>query len=244
MAKLNQIIAIEKGVKSQAHSKLTELYRAIQKIELFHGFNKEYQKNDEADQNLPKEGKRVTLTTDDALRTLERIKSEEYNVTARKDYTNCVAMADVMLDGNPLIKNAPVTFLLYLEKELTAIRDFVMHLPTQDPAEKWSKNDGTGLYESEVTSTHRTKKVTKPIVLYPATPEHPAQTQLIAEDVLAGYWNTKKFTGSMPQKEKEALLERVDSLLKSVKQAREHANMVDEVNINDIGGAIFRYLLG
>lgn len=83
----------------------------------------------------------------------------------------------------------------------------------------------------------------KPIVLYAATPEHPAQTQLITEDVLAGYWSTVKQSGAMPATEKLALLERIDKLLRAVKDAREAANMIDEVKVPDVGAAIFNYLL-
>ena len=45
MAKLNQIIAIEKGIKSRVYGDLTELNKAIQKPDLFNGFQKTYQKN-------------------------------------------------------------------------------------------------------------------------------------------------------------------------------------------------------
>ncbi len=48
MARLNQIIAIEKGIKSRAYAELTELHKAAQKPDLFHGFVKTYQKRDEA----------------------------------------------------------------------------------------------------------------------------------------------------------------------------------------------------
>ena len=47
MAKLNQIIAIEKGIKSKSHSEISELYKLVQKPALFNGFSKSYQANDE-----------------------------------------------------------------------------------------------------------------------------------------------------------------------------------------------------
>ncbi len=39
MAKLNQIIAIEKGIKSKAYAHVTELHKACQKPDLFNGFS-------------------------------------------------------------------------------------------------------------------------------------------------------------------------------------------------------------
>ena len=59
MAKLNQIIAIEKGVKARVYGELTELHKAVQKPELFNGFSKTYQKKDDDGEDLPAEKKRV-----------------------------------------------------------------------------------------------------------------------------------------------------------------------------------------
>lgn len=44
MAKLNQIIAVEKGVKSKSYSDLTELNKVVQKPDLFNGLVKRYEK--------------------------------------------------------------------------------------------------------------------------------------------------------------------------------------------------------
>jgi hypothetical protein len=40
MGKLNQIIAVEKGVKSLIYSQITEVHKAAQKPALFNGFLK------------------------------------------------------------------------------------------------------------------------------------------------------------------------------------------------------------
>ncbi len=40
MSKLNQIIAIEKGIKSRVYAGLTDLNKIVQKGELFNGFQK------------------------------------------------------------------------------------------------------------------------------------------------------------------------------------------------------------
>ena len=113
-----------------------------------------------------------------------------------------------------------------------------------DEAESWTKDENSGLFKTEATQTHRTKKTVKPIVLYPATEQHPAQTQLLTEDVIAGFWSQIKQSGAMPKPDKQALLERVESLLKALKEAREEANGYDEVETPNVGEAIFAYLLG
>jgi hypothetical protein len=244
MAKLNQVIAIEKGIKSRTYGELTELNKAVQKPELFNGFSKTYEKKEEADETLPAESKRVQFTAPEVLRSAERLMSELINTTARKDYTNCAAAADVLVDGEPIMKNAPVSFLLFMEKQLTDLRTFIGNLPVLDSAEDWNKDPNSGLYKTRDIQTHRTKKVVKPIVLYPATEQHPAQTQLISEDVIAGFWNHVKHSGAMPLPEKQKKLAKVEKLLQAIKQAREEANGQEEVNTPEVGKAVFNYILG
>lgn len=245
MAKLNQIIAVEKGIKAKAYGEVTVLHKAIQKPDLFNGFQKTYQPRDEADiDQLPPEKKRVQYSVDDVLRAVERSMTELINIEARKDYTNCIAKADVVVDGKTIFKSAPTTFLLFMEKQMNDMRTLAAELPTLDEGEDWKKDVNSGLYKAEATQTHRTKKVAKPIVLYPATPEHPAQTQMVTEDVIAGFWSQVKQSGAMPKPEKEKLVARIDSMQHAIKQARETANMVDEVATDKVGTLLFDYLNG
>lgn len=244
MAKLNQIIAIEKGIKSRVYGELTDLNKAIQKPELFNGFQKTYLKRDDEGEDLPAEKKRVQFSAAEVLSRAERIISELMEVTARKDWTNCAANASVKIDDKVIIPNAPVSFLLFLEKQLTDLRTFVGNLPILDEGDNWSKDENSGLFKAETTKTHRTRKVQKPIVLFPATPEHPAQTQLITEDVIAGFWEQVKQSGAIPKTEKQAISERVEILLRAIKEAREEANVHEEIQTPNVGSAIFDYLLG
>ncbi len=243
MGKLNQIIAIEKGIKSKACSELSELYKLVQKSELFNGFSKTYQKKDEESEELPPEKKRVQLTAQDAFRQAERIITELMDVTARKDWSNCNAFADVKIEGKVVLSKVPVTYLLFLEKQITDIRTFINHIPVLDESEDWIKDENADLYKTLPTQTHRTKKIQKGIVLAAATVEHPAQTQLITEDTLAGWWNTIKQSGALPKPKKQEILGRVEKLLNAVKEAREEANSAEEIETPKIGEVVFGYIL-
>ncbi len=86
MTKLNQIIAIEKGIKSRVYSNISELNKVIQKPDLFNGFSKQYQKKDEDSEELPPEKKRVQFVATEVLRDVERTLSELMDVTARKAF--------------------------------------------------------------------------------------------------------------------------------------------------------------
>lgn len=242
MTRLNQIIAIEKGVKSRAYSEIGELHKANQKPELFNGFQKRYEKKDDASEDLPGERKKVSHNVSDTLKRLAKLSNELLDVTARKDWTNQIAIADVKVGEKVVLSGVPVTYLLFLEKQLTDLRTFFDELPVLDEAEHWKIDPNSGLYKSEATTTHRTKKVQRPIVLYDATDKHPAQTQLITEDLIAGHWVQEKHSGAIAGPSKIELLEKVDELLLAVKEAREAANNVDEVIPPEVGEAIFGYL--
>jgi len=239
--KLNQIIAIEKGVKTRTYSKLSRLHKDSQKAEPFNGFSKTYRRRDEDGVDYPPERKKVQLGADALLKDVASMQTELFDVTATKDWGNCGARADVVVGGRVLVRDAPVTWLLFLEKQLSDLRTFVDKLPTLDEAEDWNRDPNGFLFKTEKITTHKTKKVQRPIVLYDATEHHPAQTQLITEDVVVGWWDTVKHSGAIPIPRKQAILERIVKLTKAVKQAREEANGV-EIEPVEVGETIFGYL--
>ena len=73
--------------------------------------------------------------------------------------------------------------------------------------------------------------------------EHPAQTQLITEDVIAGSWLTIKYSGAMSAPRKKQLLARIEKLSNAVKFAREQANAMD-VQDKKCGKEVFDFLFG
>lgn len=244
MAKLNQIIAVEKGVKSKIFSALSDLNKIVQKHDLFTGLSKKYQAKAEGGEVFPDENKRVQIKADEVLNSMARLQSEEIDITARKDYTNTIAHADVKIGDKVIIPKAPVSYILFLEKEMLKTQTLINNLPTLDEAESWKEDKALGFYVTDENKTHRTTKIQEPIVLYQATEHHPAQTQMITKDVISGYWTTIKQSGAMRKDDKEKLKGRVETLLKALKEAREAANNIDEVPTVKISDNIFNYLLG
>jgi hypothetical protein len=239
--KLNQIIAIEKGAKNRVYSAITELHKNSQKSDLYYGFNKSYETKDEGGEQFPPEQKKVTLRAEDVLSETKELFSEIMDITATKDFANMTASADVKIGETVIIKDAPVPYLLFLEKQLTDLRTFVDKLPVLDEADDWSKDEASGLYKTASIKTHRTQKVSEPIVLYDATKEHPAQTQLITKDVVVGFWNQVKHSGAITRADKRKLLERIEKVLEGVKSAREEANSV-EAPAKKVGADILDYI--
>lgn len=242
MTKLNQIVAVEKGEKARALTEETALHREVQKTPLLSGISRTYQPNDDDGDQLPAEKTRVQVNAEDVLEKLGKTLTNLFDITLTKEVANTKATADVVVDGKTLVKAAPVTYLLFLEKQLINLRTFVAKLPVLDPSETWSKDANTGAWATEPTQTVKTKKVPKNWEKAPATDRHPAQVEIFHEDVIQGRWTTVKFSGALPQTRVAELTERVDALIKAVKFAREEANNTD-VDDAKAAKAVFDYLL-
>jgi hypothetical protein len=243
MTKLSQIIAVEKGVKSDATRRVTDLHRDVQKQPLLSGISRSYKPRDDEGDKLPPESTRVQVRADDVLAEVAGILTRLFDVTLTKDAANCKAAADVVVGGRSLLKAVPVTYLLFLEKQLTDVHTFVAKLPLLDPAEEWE--DGidpvSGCRATKPAQTVRSKKIPRNHVVAEATKEHPAQVQTYTEDVPVGDWTTVKFSGALPAARVRLLLDRVEELQRAVKYAREEANAT-EVADRNAGEVIFGYL--
>ena len=243
MAKLNQIIAVEKGVKSKAHQDLTAAHHGLQKPALLAGISRTYQPKDEEGEQLPPESTRVQVQAEDVLRETAATLSRLFDVTATKDWSNCDARADIVVDGRTIAVGVPVSYLLFLEKQLVDLHTFAKKLPVLDAAESWVRDDSTDSWKTEPVRTIRTKKVPRNHVKAEATEKHPAQVEVFYEDVVVGYWKTVKFSGALPAKRVNDILDRVGKLQTAVKFAREEANNVEVVD-QRVGAAVFGYLFG
>lgn len=241
MAKLNQIIAVTTGKKSRAVKEFTELHKELQKHELLLGISRTYQPIEENGEQLPPESKQVQVKVSDKLKQAREVLSDLFDVVLTQDAANCEAKADIVVEGRTIAKDVPVTHLLFIEKQLTDLHTFIEKLPTLDTAEEWTFDKNKDFYATAPTRTVRTKKVSKPVVLHPPTKEHPAQTQLVQEDVTVGYWATVKFSGAIPAKDRNEMLARVNRLSEAVKFARELANGI-EVKDRKIAKPLFDYL--
>ena len=237
----NQIIAIEKGVKNRVNRELTDLHKAIQKPALLNGQFKTFEKTKEDYPDQPDEKINVQVNAQEVLKKVSKILIEHFDVTATKDWGNCEAKADVVVDGDIIVEQAPVTYLLFLEKELNDIHTFVSKIPTLDPAYEWNEDVNSKLFKSEPVKTQRTAKIQKAIVLYAATEQHPAQTQLITEDENVGFWKTVQISSALPLPTKESIIEKIEALQNAVKSAREKGNST-EVDKKKIGEKVLSYI--
>jgi hypothetical protein len=243
VTKLNAIIAVEKTAKSEGEKALTHAYQEVQKTPLLTGISRTYQPRDEEGDTLTPENERVQRNVEEILDGVGKGLTRLFDVTLTKEASNTKATADVVVDGETLLSDVPVTYLLFLEKKLTDLKTFVTKLPVLDPSTNWHADASLeeGVWVSDEVKTTRTKKVPRNHVLAAATDKHPAQVQVYHEDVIVGDWTTKKFSGAVPAARRAALIERVNKLSDAVKVARETANGI-EVTDRKAGEAVFEYL--
>lgn len=215
----------------------------MQKPTLLSGTSRTYRPKDEEGEVLPPESNKVQVKAEEVLSTTTGILTRLFDVTASKDWANCLAKASVMIDGRTIMADVPISYLLFLEKQLTDLHTFIKKLPTLDAGETWVFDASADCFATEPVQTLRTKKIPRNHVKAEATEKHPAQVEVYYEDITVGFWRTIKFSGAMPAKRVNELLERVEKLQAAVKFAREEANALEIVE-QKVGQRFFEYLLG
>ena len=247
MSLLCQIIAVEPSVKSTTYSTVTKLHHDTQRTQSngpLAGIARTYTPliaPENGGEELPGESTKVQLKIDDILSQIAAAQTRCFDLVATKDWANTEAKGTVSVDGTVLLADVPVTYLLFLEKQLRDVRTIVEKLPTLDLAESWRYDANRGCWATEPVKTARTKKVPQNHVLAAATDKHPAQVHMFSTDEIVGYWETVKFSGALPADRVNLLLERVEKLQRAVTFAREQANS-RQVEDRKVGGVLFDYL--
>lgn len=231
---LNQILGVRKGVNSTAGKRFTEIHRDTLKAQLVNGLTRQYTPKDDDGDVLPGEYQKVQVKIDDLNAELIQVLARQIDVNATVDAANQVAVADIVIPGGAgpfTIPKVPVTTLMWLEKQLNELKAYIEKLPVLDPSVNWDFDAQAGIFKSDIVTTHRTSKVAKPIVMYPATPQHAAQTQLITEDVITGYWASQRLSAALPADVIKGMADRLNILKEAVVVAREKANTTPVTNV-------------
>jgi hypothetical protein len=230
---LHQLLAVEQEKKSTSTTMIEECKKTFKdKQSHFDGETRKYIKKVPESGDLPDEHKEVVTKVAERLEyTLDFI-GDAIDVAIQKEETNAsgTAVAELAVDGQPL-GTFSATSLLQLETQLKAIRNLYNSIPTLDPVKRWKFNEQNGLYETGVETSYRTEKRPRVIVLHPPTDKHPAQTQLINEDLQVGEWEKSYASGRITPLQKSNLLRNIDKLINAVKKARSIANNAEVSNV-------------
>lgn len=224
--RLSNVLAQYSDRTTVLNKEITGAYHSIQRSEGLAGVSKTYDKRDESSADQDAKVTLVQTRVEDLTRKLTGHMASLIDVTATKDHANTQAVADVVVDGKVLVANAPPTFLVSLEKQLTDLRTFLSKIPVLPADENWRYDSNKNVHVSEPSKTSRTELVKQPLVLYPHSDKHPAQTQVIEVPRVVGTWTTTKFSGAVPANVKDDLVERTQTVLDAVKKALHEANAV------------------
>jgi hypothetical protein len=244
MQTLGKVVAVERAVRQRGNKVAGSIHKLAQKPEPLTGQTRTYVPLDDEGVQLPPQNKNVQTTIAGSEGLIDQFAaalSPGLNMAATKDYANMQARADVVVGGETLLADVPVSHLLFLEHQLGEIRTFIGSLTTLDPAVNWHFNPNTGLFEGDPTGTSRTDKQEIPVVLYEATDKHPAQVKVTVKDVIVGTWTVVPLSGAIPSADKKRLIGRVEALIDAVRVAREAANQTPAPPV-EVAGAIFQYL--
>lgn len=244
MPRLNQIIALVKGKKAEVQSAATKFYHQLQKKDLFAGLTKTYDPKDEEGEKYPGDSKRLQRRAEEILQKAGVKFTELMDLVEIQDRSNCVAKANVVVDGNVLLQDVPPTYLMFLEHKLTDITTLLEAVPVVDPVKDWSYSTDSRCYRSDPIRRTKTKKVSDHKVAVEATEHHPAQVIEYTTDIVEGYWETVEFSGAVTEERKHEILRRVKSVREAVVTAREEANSmkVSAANVG-AGKSIFDFIL-
>ncbi len=228
MTKLNQILAIEKGEKNTAYKALTELHRASEQAPLYEGRVRTYRPLNEDGEPMPDETQVVQQTARSVLKRLNELLVPFWDTTATKDVANTKAVVDIEVNGKVLAPKVPVTYLLFLEKQLSDLDTFIQKLPTLDASQVWREDTATpGQFITDKVQQNRTKKVLRNHVRAEATDKHPAQVDTYTEDQVVGQYESIRKSGALSVGQKQTLQARLRQLREAVLFAREQANSIE-----------------
>ncbi len=228
MPMLAAVVANVEDVHTRAMREILEESKRTRQPALYNGQTRTYTpfvdepRNEQPDLDTP-----VQVIADDQFGRVMQLCQEMWDAAAVRDRSNMVAKATVMVDGMPLIEDAPVPFLLYLEKQLHELRVLAGQMPVRDPAERWGFDEDNGVYRTAPTKSHRTANVKKVLTLVPPTDKHPGQAQPYSEDEPVGTYHTTKFTSAWSLTARRDLVDRITRLIDAVKRARVQANQVE-----------------
>lgn len=240
---LAQMLGVETGVKQKANKRLGLLQKELTRLPQLSGVSRTYRPlNDDDPERLPPEEVRVQVRADQILGWVAETMTDLFDVVLTREAGNAIASADITVGEVVIARDVPVTYLLFLDKQLDDLGTILRTLPVLDPSEEWVYDSASGTYRTPERETHRSKKIPFPFVKAPATQQHPAQVETQFEDRVVGFWAKIQYSGALPADRVFSLVKRVEALQRAVKSARQLANATP-IEQRKIGTAVFDYLL-
>ena len=247
MGKLHEVLAVEGDLTAVAKKVIEEATATFSKrADHFSETTTEQKYFADDEQHLnTSESKAMVTTVPAKLKYIVDPIAKYYDAYYAKESTNQIAKADVEVKGTTIFKDVPATVLLGMETKLRELRKVYESIPTLAPGQFWEKdvNKEAGVYRARDAEVRFvTKKTIRPIQLSPATDKHPAQIDKISEDVPVAKKSITTWSSMMSSADKSKILERIDTLIRAVKAARQRANGTDVVSGPSFGEKVFDFI--
>lgn len=247
MGKLQELLAVNSNLDGQVTKSLTDL------AAVFTGKRHLFEEKTVTFEPLQEGAPVVTESRSDIQTTVAKELAAAFGTVAKGidlgyqiDLANTEAVADIVTeDGETLLKSAPATFLLQLEKRIAAVTNLIQAVPAFDPAKAFAPDTtkGIGIYVARPVTKSRTKKVKKVLQAAPASDKHPAQVAVYDEDEVTGTIREQEWSSMVTPATKAAMLDNCESLLRAVKKARSRANDTETNQTgNKIGAGLLAYI--
>ena len=248
---LSQVVGTLTSIRQKDNDAGAKLKKEVQNEDLTSGLIKTHTPLEDMDPDTarrmlvnvqPDVYKAVALTIPDALRQAMEYAIPAIDAVATNDATNQHANASVLLpDGTELLKDVPVSHLLWLEKYLAEWRKFISVLPVLNPTKRWTLGD-SGIYRSDPEERGSTAKRVVPLVLHPGTDKHAPNVQPIEDTLPTGHYTSIALSGAIYPSRKRELLDRFDMVINAVRDAASRANQAPAVEKRE-GEELLKFLL-
>jgi hypothetical protein len=211
------------------------------------GLNRTFTPDDDDQGRLqknPNEYKAVALTVTAQLAEDAAVTARALDWALTQDVTNCTAKADVIVNGEVILAQVPISHLLHLEKVFSEYKAVILQaLPVLDPTKDWTWDEVRKLWKSRPEKTNAIVRREEPVVLHPGTEKHAPQAVLAAREVHIGEWEAVVWSGAVSEDQKRQLLARADVLIAALKDAIAVADHAPAAKMAE-GDKLFGFLLG
>lgn len=247
MSKLHELLAVESNLRGQSEATRRDLMGTFEKKR--HHFSEVIVTFKSLKEGVPDKVESQLGLQTTVYKEIDWVSEKiiaAIDAAHQIDVANTMARADVVLEnGYTLLTNVPATSLLQLEKKLKDVQEFIMSIPTLDPAKGFELDGarGDGIYVARDVEKPRTEKHFEFVVMVPPTDKHPAQVKELMQDKPIGMTLQQEWSSLITTAEKGNMIDRVESLIRAVKKARSRANDT-EVNVreNRIGESLLKYV--
>lgn len=245
---LHQLIAVQRGIDEETAKTLgmvKHMFSIGGDADPLTGLSRVYQPKDEGGEELPPQSRRVQITAAELISRVGESLTKMFDVKFAREEGNCNARANVTVDGQSILTDVPVGYLMYLEAQVGQIVFLIDQIPTLNPADDWSDSAPglrDGVWQSAERKTAVPKRTPQVQVLYDATKEHPAQVRPYETEVTVGWWTTTKYSGQMDPKVAQEMRARAVKVQEAVRKAREQANRLEVTDRS--AGPLISFIFG